>query len=75
MVYALTADGIHNIRPTGEEEELAHLNGLDFQIGGIIDNTVGYYFFLHEEDVPEMTPGRMIMLRDLGDGWYLYKTT
>jgi hypothetical protein len=48
---------------------------LDFLIGGIIDNAVGYLYIKDEKDVPEMSPSHFIMIRKLGNGWYLYKTT
>lgn len=48
---------------------------LDFSIGGILDNTVGILYIREKEDLPEMGDGRIIMLREIGDGWYLYKTT
>ena len=48
---------------------------IDFQIGGVIDNSVGYFYCEKPEDVPEMSDNRYIMIRELGNGWYLYKTT
>ncbi len=50
-------------------------NALNFVIGGMLDNTVGYIFLLKKEDVPLMNPSRIIMIREIADGWYLYKTT
>jgi hypothetical protein len=48
---------------------------LNFLIGGILDNTVGYYYVTDKQAVPAMSPGDVIMVREIGDGWYLYKTT
>ena len=48
---------------------------LNFLIGGILDNTVGYYYVTDKQAVPAMNPGNVIMVREIGDGWYLYKTT
>jgi hypothetical protein len=48
---------------------------VDFLIGGILDNTVGYLYIKDKKDVPAMSPERFIMIREIGDGWYLYKTT
>ncbi|WP_426490831.1 hypothetical protein [Hymenobacter sp. 102] len=48
---------------------------VNFSIGGMVDNTVGYLFAKDENDLPEMNASRIIMLREIGDGWYLYKTT
>lgn len=50
-------------------------NALNFVIGGMIDNTVGYLFVQKKEDLPVISPNRIIMIREIDDGWYLYKTT
>ena len=50
-------------------------NCLNFSIGGMLDNTVGYLFVKDKKDVPEMNPSRIIMIREIGNGWYIYKTT
>lgn len=47
----------------------------EFVIGGMIDNTVGYLYIPNEQNVPEMNPSRIIMIREIGNGWYLFKTT
>ena len=47
----------------------------EFVIGGMIDNTVGYFYIPNKEDVPKMNPSRMILIREIGNGWYLFKTT
>ena len=44
-------------------------------IGGMIDNTVGYLYIPNKQDVPKMNSSRMIMIREIGNGWYLFKTT
>ena len=49
--------------------------GVSFTIGGILDNTVGYLYIRDKKDIPEMDPDKIIMLREIGNGWYLYKTT
>jgi hypothetical protein len=64
----LFIDGVH---PNPVEVK----DGLDFLIGGILDNAVGYIYVNHQKDVPEMSPNHFIMIRSLGGGWYLYKTT
>ncbi len=48
---------------------------LSFLIGGILDNTVGYLFIKDKKDLPEMTPDGIIMIKEIGNGWYIYKTT
>lgn len=62
---------IHSIETGGYELG----NCINFSIGGIIDNTVGYLFVKDKKDVPEMNPGGIIMIREIGNGWYIYKTT
>jgi len=49
--------------------------GIDFSIGGILDNTVGYLYIEDKKDKPEMSPDKIIMLKEIGGGWYIYKTT
>jgi hypothetical protein len=62
---------IGNVLPNFEETN----NSLDFLIGGITDNAVGYFYIKDPKDVPKMNPNHFIMIRDLGNGWYLYKST
>jgi hypothetical protein len=45
------------------------------QIGGMIDNSVGYLHAPEGCRVPEMTPGYFIYVEEIAPGWYLYKTT
>lgn len=44
-------------------------------IGGMVDNTVGYFYQPDTMNVPKMDKAGYIMIRDLGEGWYLFKTT
>ncbi|UOQ98939.1 hypothetical protein MUN81_05465 [Hymenobacter sp. 5317J-9] len=48
---------------------------LEFVIGGKVNSTVGLLYQPQPAQLPAMTPERLIMLRPLGEGWYLYKTT
>lgn len=48
---------------------------VDFLIGGMLDNSVGYFYAKDPKNVPRMDPSRIIMVREIGNGWYLYKTT
>jgi len=50
-------------------------NVLSFLIGGMLDNTVGYLYVKDKKDLPAISADRIIMIREIGDGWYLYKTT
>lgn len=46
-----------------------------FLIGGMIDNEVGYLYVKDKKNLPEMNLDRVIMLKEIGNGWYIYKTT
>lgn len=48
---------------------------IDFSIGGMIDNSVGYFYCKDKNSIPKMSDNRYIMIKSLGNGWYLYKTT
>jgi len=48
---------------------------LEFVIGGMTDNSVGYLFVKDIRNKPSMTPNEFIMIREIGNGWYLFKTT
>ena len=50
-------------------------SAINFLVGGMLDNSVGYLYITDLADVPSMHPDRIIMLREIGNGWYLYKTT
>jgi hypothetical protein len=50
-------------------------NCIDFLIGGITDNSVGYIYVKDKKDLPQMNANRIIMIKEIGDGWYIYKTT
>lgn len=49
--------------------------GFEFVIGGMGDNQVGYLYLPEETEVPEMSADHLILLREIGEGWYLFKTT
>lgn len=44
-------------------------------IGGMLDNSVGYFYEPDPAKVPAISAGYFILIRPLGNGWYLYKTT
>lgn len=48
---------------------------LEFVIGGKVNSTVGLLYQPRPALLPAMTPEHLIVLKPLGDGWYLYKTT
>lgn len=49
-------------------------SGLAFVIGGKTTSTVGLLYQPHPALLPPMSPDGLIVLRPLGQGWYLYKT-
>jgi hypothetical protein len=50
-------------------------NVVNFLIGGMVDNSVGYIYVKDKKDLPEMNSDRIIMIKEIGNGWYIYKTT
>ena len=50
-------------------------NCISFLIGGMVDNSVGYIYLKDKKDLPEMNSNGVIMIREIGNGWYIYKTT
>lgn len=50
-------------------------NCINFLIGGMVDNCVGYIYVKDKNDLPKMNPDRVIMIKEIGNGWYIYKTT
>lgn len=47
---------------------------LEFVIGGKVSSTVGLLYQPKAALLPPMHPDHLIVLKALGDGWYLYKT-
>jgi hypothetical protein len=50
-------------------------NVITFLIGGILDNSVGYIYTKNKKNLPEMNADNIIMIKEIGNGWYIYKTT
>ena len=48
---------------------------LAFVIGGKVDSSVGLLYQPEAAQLPAMSPNGLIVLRPLGEGWYLYKTS
>lgn len=46
-----------------------------YHLGGVLDNSVGYMYQPDPKKVPPVSAGYFILIRPLGNGWYLYKTT
>lgn len=48
---------------------------LAFVIGGKTNSSVGLLYQPETSNLPTMSPNGLIVLRPLGEGWYLYKTS
>jgi hypothetical protein len=48
---------------------------IEFLIGGRLSSTVGLLYEPNAAAVPAMDARRIIAIRPLGRGWYLYKTS
>ena len=48
---------------------------INFLLGGILDNSDGYIYTSDKINLPKMSPNGVIMIREIGNGWYMYKTT
>lgn len=48
---------------------------IKFLIGGIGDNEVGFLYITDKTKVPQMNSKDYILIREIGNGWYLYKST
>lgn len=46
-----------------------------FPIAGLVDNTVGVLWARSDAFLPTLSPSSVIMLRSLGEGWWMFKTT
>ncbi len=55
---------------------IGYTNGLlNVNIGGLVDNAVGYFFVPKNRKPPSMHQDEYIYIEAIVDGWYLYKTT
>ncbi|RYU78460.1 hypothetical protein [Hymenobacter persicinus] len=48
---------------------------LEFTIGGRVNSTVGLLYQPNAAAVPAMSPDGIMVMRPLGNGWYLFKTS
>ncbi|MFV0538694.1 MAG: hypothetical protein ACK5M3_15225 [Dysgonomonas sp.] len=69
-IRRLSLDGIHL-----DNYLLGCTHCLEFSIGGMVDNIVGYFYLEDKSKLPKPNPSRVIMVREIGNGWYMYKTT
>ncbi|MEH6656284.1 hypothetical protein [Leeuwenhoekiella marinoflava] len=74
---------IENLKPSYEKLFISAVstggpnfkNCINFLIGGIVDNAVGYLYVEDTKDLPVMNPENVIMLKKITGAWYMYKTT
>jgi hypothetical protein len=59
----------------GAWRDADHLGCVFLEIGGMIDNEVGFVRCSSGANIPSMTPERFILVESITSGWYLYKTT
>ncbi len=50
-------------------------NCLEFHIAGMVDNSVGFFYQPDPTKVPKISGTTFILIKKIGNGWYLYKTT
>jgi len=50
-------------------------NNIQFIIGGMNKNLVGYLYCKDYSNLPQMDSKGFILIKSLGNGWYLFKTT
>lgn len=62
---------LHSVRSCDRADE----SSICFLIGGILDNMVGYMYQPDSSKVPVINKSNYIIIREIGNGWYLYKTT
>jgi hypothetical protein len=60
---------------SGFEYDKIYPGCIFYLIGGIADNTVGYLYQPDPKKIPLITEKHYIIVKPLGDGWYLFKTT
>lgn len=70
VVDQLRAMSLHAI-----EHDPEHVGCVRVVIGGILDNTAGFFHAPAGCKPPAMSPRDIILLDSLEPGWYLYKTT
>jgi hypothetical protein len=59
----------------GAWRDADHPRCVFLEIGGMIDNEVGFVRCASGAKAPSMTPERFILVETITSGWYLYKTT
>jgi hypothetical protein len=69
------ASQLATLRFRGAWRDGAHPGCVFLEIGGMLDNEVGFVRCSSGAKIPAMSPERFILVESITSGWYLYKTT
>ncbi|MHC4475512.1 MAG: hypothetical protein ACYTEL_07695 [Planctomycetota bacterium] len=58
-----------------EQVKRKHVGMIDFVIGGMVNDKVGFMYVPNKKDVPEMNPSTYIYIEEVASSWYIYKLT
>lgn len=81
---SIASEAIGSLTKASETAKSLNLNSVqynsesgivDVNIGGILDNSVGYIFVPKSSVAPSMTDDNYIYIEHVSGNWYLYKTT
>ncbi len=79
--FVANKEAVANLRPSHSELDALRLssvseteNGREIVIGGTLDNTVGF-LRAGASGPPAISPSGYIWIEELGDGWFLFRTT
>ncbi|MBR8462733.1 hypothetical protein KDE12_07750 [Campylobacter sp. faydin G-105] len=84
IVYELYNDGENSVAELKRELLDLHFNMAELNeeygvftliIGGMLDNIVGFFRCDDLQNMPQMSPNRIIMIEKVAKNWYLFKTT
>jgi hypothetical protein len=64
---------INRVLLLGEEDPCQTC--LQFNIAGMVDNSVGFFYQPDITKIPKISDNEYIIIKAIGNGWYLYKTT
>ncbi len=68
-------DLLYRLRLNMIYKEKMYPNIIIYNLGGFLDNEVGYIKCIDESDLPKMFKSRFILIEKISGNWYLYKTT
>jgi hypothetical protein len=76
----LNGESAADLKSESDKIKIDHLSitkegWVQFIIGGVLDNAVGYIFVPAGKDPPTMSEENLILVERVKDGWFLIKTT